>query len=158
LNVIAKKYEVDPSRVREYLKGGPDPEAAQVAKKLTKATEVRNAAKVKCERVSEKFKDIAEKKRQLTLKLKEKKEALWGKMKAAQQLMERGLKQNREHSFDREDSRVLSTLSVTAIRVEKYLSNYVPSTPAPNMHMPGSSPNRPKGLPVGMKIVSSSAT
>lgn len=41
----------------------------------------------------------------LTLKLKEKKEALWAKMKASQQLMERGLKLNREHAFEREDSK-----------------------------------------------------
>lgn len=71
--------------------------------------------------------------------------------------MERGLKLNREHAFEREDSKQLSTLSVTTIKVEKYLNNYVPSAPAPNLHTPGSSPKRPKGLPVGMKIESSTS-
>ena len=75
---------MDPARTKEYLRGGPDPEAQQVAKKLTKATEVSNNAKKKRDRVSDKFKDLAEQKRMITLKLKEKKEALWAKMKASQ--------------------------------------------------------------------------
>jgi len=39
--MVAKKYNLDVTRIKEYLSGGPDPDANQSVVKLTKASELR---------------------------------------------------------------------------------------------------------------------
>ena len=45
LLIVAQKYGVDVTRIKEYIQGGPDPEKAVISKKLAKATELASIEK-----------------------------------------------------------------------------------------------------------------
>ena len=61
--MVAQKYGVDTSRLKEYIQGGPDPEKGEANKKLVKASEQASIEEQRCSEIHEKFNQMAEKKR-----------------------------------------------------------------------------------------------
>ena len=48
LLIVAKKYNVDTAKLKEYISGGPDPEKGVASKKLQKASEQASIEEQRC--------------------------------------------------------------------------------------------------------------